>query len=335
MRHPHRSSVVAVAAALLLTACSSASPPASAPAPSPTSTRAALRLVEELDPVTISATPFPDWVTVTEQGVWVANVGPGLTRYDRTGAVTAEVATGSIDNAMEAGFGRLWATSAADPETGSATVVGVDLEDPSDIVRVALPGMALPSESSVAVDDDAVWVLAEEEAPVLVQIDPLTAEIRGTMPAPDGAAAVRGGYDSLWVGIPGSDTVLRIDPADGSVQAELPTGPAPTFIALGAGAVWVVNSGDGSVTRIDPETDEAETVPASSAAVSGGDIAASDSSVWVRSTNELAVRLDPTTLQVTARLGRAKGSGSIGIDGDGVWISAHDVEAVYYVASPQ
>ena len=45
---------------------------------------------------------------MTDEGAWVANVGPGLTRYDREGNVTAEVATDGIKQAMQVGFGRLW-----------------------------------------------------------------------------------------------------------------------------------------------------------------------------------------------------------------------------------
>jgi streptogramin lyase len=289
--------------------------------------------MDELGALAIDSAPFPDWVTVTEEGAWVANVGPGLTRYDRDGNVTAEVPTDAVIQAMQVGFGRLWLTSSPDGG-GDATVLGVSTSDPADVVRIPLPGMTVPEESSVAVTDDAVWVVADpaDTGLVLVRIDPAANAVVGTVPAPPGAGAMRGLAGSLWVSVPVSGHVARVDPADGTVLAEVDAGPMPNFLFPGAGAMWVLNAGDGSVTRIDPADNSGETVPASDLSVNGGDIVAGDDAVWVRSSAELAVRLDPETLDIVQRVGPPSGSGSIGIDGSGVWISAHDVKTVWFVA---
>jgi hypothetical protein len=52
----------------------------------------------------------------------------------------------------------------------------------------------------------------------------------------------------------------------------------------------------------------------------------------VRTSSELALRIDPATAAVTRRVGPAAGSGSVAIDGDSVWISAHDVTTVWRIA---
>jgi hypothetical protein len=287
--------------------------------------------IDELDALAIDAEPFADWVTVTEEGTWVANVGPGLTRYDREGNVTAEVETGSISQAMQLGFGRLWLSESPEGSADEA-VLGVSVSDPTDVVRIPLPGMIVPKETSLAVTDDAVWVLANAAGVLLlVGIDPTTGTVGVTVPAPDGAGPLRGLAGSLWVTVPGRGVVARVDPADGTVLAEVKAGPRPSFLYPGAGAMWVLNAGDGSVTRIDPATDTGETVPASKGPIYGGDIVADDAAVWIRSSYELAVRLDPETLEVVQRVGPSTGSGSIAVDDGGVWISAHDVDTVWYL----
>ncbi|CAN5231674.1 hypothetical protein BH11ACT3_BH11ACT3_25720 [soil metagenome] len=245
--------------------------------------------------------------------------------------MTAEVDTDEITQAMQVGFGRLWLTSAENEGEGPATVIGVALANPTDVVRIPLGSTYVPPESSVAVTDESVWVLGVTDQNVLVEIDPSTSSIVRTIPAPPNSGPLRGGFGSLWVSLPGEGTVQRLDPADGSVIATINVGPRPTFMFSGPDAMWVMNAGDGTVSRLDPADNTAQTVPASTGSIDGGDIAAGDGVVWVRTSAELAVLIDPDTLKVVRRLGPSSGSGSIAIDGDGVWISAHDITTVWFV----
>ena len=51
--------------------------------------------------------------------------------------------------------------------------------------------------------------------------------------------------------------------------------------------------------------------------------------MWARTGTTLLARIDPATNKVTQRYGPESGSGGVIVEGDNVWISAHDVPAVW------
>ena len=52
-------------------------------------------------------------------------------------------------------------------------------------------------------------------------------------------------------------------------------------------------------------------------------------SVWARGFGYLLTRVDPGSNRIVERYGPSSGSGAVIVDFDAVWISAHDVEAVW------
>ena len=288
--------------------------------------------IGSLDPLTLEAQPFPDFALTVDGTVWISGVEPGIVGYDAvTGEVRASVETDDVPLAMEQGFGSLWAGEGSGVEVG--TVVRVDSRDGAVLARVPMPSPGLRTESSLAVTDEAVWALIDGDADnrLLVAIDPATNTVRETFPAPASAEALRGGFGSLWVAT-GRQSVVRVDPADGTTQATVETGSGSRFMTVGEDAVWVMNQDDGTVSRIDPETDAVvATVRVSDGRISGGDIAAGDGAVWIRTGTELATAIDVVTDEVVRVLGPATGSGSIAVTPGAVWITAHDVRQVYRV----
>ncbi len=320
---------ISVTLAIGVTACASADggPPEETTVPIP------VEDIEDLDSTRIEAKPFVDWVTADGDLVWAAGVDPGVVAYEAaTGDEVFWVETGSIGLAMEAGFGSIWAVEATAGVPG--TLVQIDVATGTVGLRVALPEPGVLTETSVAVTDEAVWVLTgSDAAPLpcfLTGVDPQTGEIVASYPVPTSVSGLRGGFGSLWVADL-SGQVLRIDPGTGETLASIEAGPDPRFIAVGAGSVWVMNQGDGSVTRVDPETDQGEKIAASAGSINGGDIAASDDVVWVRTSRELAVAIDPATGAVVRMLGPSDGSGSVAITPDTVWLTAHDSDSIYVV----
>jgi virginiamycin B lyase len=294
------------------------------PSPSP-SDRAPVEYLENLGVHSIEAEPFPDWVTATESGVWVANVDPGLVRYDEDGAVTATVDTGDITLAMETGFGSLWA--GADLGGGAAELVRVDIAAPESIVRIPVPPLA--SESSVAVTEAGVWVLTADGE--LLRVDPETNQVAATYPAPKWAAALRGGFGALWVTL-ATGRLARLHPVTAAVGTTIDVGREPVFLAIGSDAVWVMNQLDGSVSRVDPDAPRVTATVEGLGVIDGGDIAAVDGAVLVRTSDDLAVVVDPATARVVRRIGPPQGSGSIDLADDGsLWISAHDEFRVHRI----
>ena len=82
------------------------------------------------------------------------------------------------------------------------------------------------------------------------------------------------------------------------------------------------------MTRIDPRTGRTDRI-AAGVAGEGGDLTAGGGSVWARGSGTLLTRIDPGRRRVVARYGPPSGSGAVIVGGGAVWISAHDVNAVW------
>ena len=176
-----------------------------------------------------------------------------------------------------------------------------------------------------------VWLLTTGSPRQLLAVDPGTNTVARTLPAPDGATAVRAGLGAVWVSIAAPGQLVRLDPASGQVVATINVGPSASFLAVGPDAVWVISPSNATVSRVNPATNTVTaTIKVSSSAISGGDVAASSDAVWVRGTKDaLAVRIDPQANAVVDRLGPLAGSGGIAITDTSVWITAHDIQSIW------
>jgi streptogramin lyase len=276
---------------------------------------------------TYDARPNPDWVVVAGGSAWVANVGKGVGRYDaRTGRPRGSVGTGTeICTAMVAGAGYLWVV-----DCSSRRLFGIDLRTGKPASQVQLPLDGIQEEGALAVGDGSVFVVAAGGAEI-ARVDIATGHV-DTFAAPPGSAGVRHGFGSLWVTNPGGESLARLDPRDGSVRATVPIAADAYFLDVGAGSVWVMANASSEVFRVDPSSNTVvATVDVSFSPVEGGDLTFGGGSVWARVSDVLVARIDPATNEVVARFGDARGSGSADGDSHALWISAHDVSAVYRV----
>jgi hypothetical protein len=324
---------------LVLSACGGDGGGSAAAGTTGTSTAAPVELPEAEDvtglPGAIPGEPFPDFALALDNVVWISGVEPGIVGYDAvTGEQRAAVETSDVMLAMDAGFGALWAVEASDGQYPD-TVLRIDPADGEVTARIPAPEPGVLPESSLAVTEDAVWALTgqfeDPEDRSLAAFDPAGGTVRDVFPAPPSAAAVRGGFGSLWISVE-DGSVVRVDPADGSTQATVTTGAGSRFLTVTDDAVWVLNNVDGTVSRIDPATDEVvATVTVSAGSIEGGDIAAGEGSVWARTTEELATEVDVGTNEVVRVLGPPSGSGSVAVAGGMVWLTAHDVRTTYRV----
>ncbi|MBT2519178.1 hypothetical protein J7E29_17190 [Streptomyces sp. ISL-90] len=335
MSNPQRSAraTTMVLMSLPLLAACSAQPVVTTAEPTPSSSATDsggtddLIDIAELGAATIHAEPFADWLIGEQHGMWVANVDSGLVRMDlMDGTETAEVAVGEIPLALEIAGGALWAaTPAPTPE-----VVRVPLDDPAAAVHIPLP-LAPRVESSITSDGTLVWLFVGGPL-TLLGLEQSTGAIVRTFEVTAGLQGLRFAGDALWASSPATGELVRLDPVSGEETLRVAVGPQPAFIASGAGSLWVMNQGDGTVSRVDPADGAVlATIPASTGHIAGGDIIATDSEVWVRTTEELAVLVDPAADAVVARLGPAEGSGSIAVGGGAVWLTAHDVSSIHRI----
>ena len=273
----------------------------------------------------IDLTGDPDWVAIAAGSAWVAVTG-GVRKVDgASGKVDGLV---PIDDvvclAMDVGFDSVWAggcqkhfLARIEPKTGLLFTPPINL-----------PIRGIQQESSIAAGEGGVWLVAVDHE--LVRVDPVTNRAdQDTWPLPEGAAAARAGLGSIWVTVTPTDTLLRISPADPKTSQAIKVGDQPRFLAIGDDAVWVMNQGDGSVSRVDKTGAVVATIPVSSVQIRGGDIAVGGGAVWVRTEQDLVVRIDPTTNAVSDRYGPPSGSGSVAADDDALWVTAHDTSSLW------
>lgn len=238
-----------------------------------------------------------------------------------TGAPGATTEILGICLAFDVGYDSLWVGGCDDP-----AIWRIDPASGAIIATIPLAVDGIEEEGSVAAGEGGVWVVSTTGE--LIKVDPQTNAVVGSWPLPTGAAAVRAGLGSLWVTVSTSDQLLRIDPQDPSSQTPIAVGDFPRFLAVGEDAVWVMNQQDGSVTRVAADGSVVATVEVATL-IRGGDIAVGGGSVWVQPGGQLLVQIDPATNLVVATYGPPSGSGSVAAADDAVWVSAHDVNAIW------
>jgi len=275
---------------------------------------------------TLDAGPNNDFAIAAGGGIWVTGVPPGLVRYEAsTGEITRRIPVDSaVVQALEAAAGRVWVVG-LDPDV----LLVVDEGSGRVVSRVDLPADPLV-ESSLGASGDVAWVLADPASRRILRIDTATGEIT-RLPAPEAAKALRYGEGSLWVTT--YDTVERLDPATGKGQDVFATAEGSSFLTFAYGAAWVLSQLDGAVSKVDAITGEVTIIPASDRTVNGGDIAASDGYVWVRTWDGVTV-VEPRIGAAAARVATEGGSGSVAAADGWIWITDHDQAAIHRVPWP-
>jgi virginiamycin B lyase len=168
-----------------------------------------------------------------------------------------------------------------------------------------------------------------------LRINPETNEVVARIGVKPYSYAAAAGYDAIWVTNTGrprateNGSVQRVDPKTNTVVATITVHGQPRFLAVGEGAVWVLNQADGTVSKIDPRTNQVVATIEVGVPGPGGDIAAGEGAVWVRTTKVLLSVIDPKTNKVIKRFGPAQGSGAVRAGDGKVWVSAHDVNKIW------
>jgi virginiamycin B lyase len=102
-------------------------------------------------------------------------------------------------------------------------------------------------------------------------------------------------------------------------------GKQPGFLAAGVGARLGSGAGRRHLARIDPQSGEVVTRVKVGDNLKFGDIDIGGGKIWLRTTDDqLFAVVDPKTNTVSARVGKAAGSGALRYSSKGVWTTAHD-----------
>ena len=285
--------------------------------------------LKKVDAQRITVTGNVDWVVVAGGDAWASTGTPAVRRFDgKTGDPSGDTALPDDScSAMDAGFRSVWVGACS-----SAKLVRIDARDGSVQARITVGKRVLQEEGSVGAGEGAVWVLSVSPKPTLFKVDPGKDKVVERFRAPEESAAVRAGLGHVWITDTVNDQLVAVDPKSGDVDKRVKVGPGARFIAVGEGAVWVLNQSDGSVTQVDPDSLKVvrKTIVGEEQ-VEGGDIAVGGGFVWARVSDSLVAQINPQTGKVVARYGTPRGSGSVAADKRAVWITAHDVDAVWRI----
>jgi virginiamycin B lyase len=269
-----------------------------------------------------------DWLAAGVGGVWLS-ADAVIYRLDPVSGrrrATIRVPQGPCE-ASDVGFGSVWTATCKTP--GLARI-DPDSNSVTGRVRLSIPS-SLDGEGSVGAGEGAVWLVTQGsdcDRCRVARVNPRTMKTTGHVTVKDGAATVRTGEGSVWVGNPSENVVQQIDPAAMKVTRTIKTGDTPRFLDVGEGLVWILNQGDGTVTRIDPATGATASVDAGVSG-EGGDLTVGAGSVWARGSDKLLTRIDPAQDAVSERFGPTSGSGAVIVNDGAVWVSAHDINTVW------
>jgi len=270
---------------------------------------------------------FADFLAVDGESVWTTNAGR-VERWSRKGKL-AEVAMSKPCGAMAILDGSLWVADCKEN-----ALVRIDTRKAVKIATIAT-GLASTGELNVVAGAGSIWVASDNVAGAVARIDPDTNAVIATIKVDPGTWYLAFGHGHLWAVSSDAQSIQRIDPAANAVTKRTALGRQPGFLAAGEGAVWVQEQGDGAVARIDPTSGEVTGRVKVGAELKYGDIDTGGGKVWLRTTEDQTfVVIDPESLAIKARIGKADGSGALRYTAKGLWTSAHDVHTLTWWPKP-
>jgi len=270
---------------------------------------------------------FADFLAVDGKSVWATNDGR-VERWSRHGKL-AEVRMSKPCGAMAIAHRALWV---ADCKEG--TLNRIDIRTAKIIASIPT-GIANPEgELNVVAGADSIWVASDAKG-IIARVDPASNSVTASITVDPGTFYLAFGFGSLWAVSSAQQSVQRIDPAANSVVKKTLLGRQPGFLAAGEGGVWVQEQGDGTVARIDPGSGELGGRIKVGETLKWGDIDTGGGKVWLRTTEEQTfVVIDPKSMTIRARVGKASGSGALRYTKAGIWTSAHDVHTLSWWREP-
>jgi DNA-binding beta-propeller fold protein YncE len=282
-------------------------------------------MAQEAQVITVPG--FADFLAVEGKTVWATNKGR-VEHWSRKGKL-AEVAMAHPCGAMALADHTLWVADCKD-----GTLNRIDTRTAAITATIAT-GIANPKgELNVAIGAGSIWVASDAKG-VVSRIDPATNTVIATIAVDPDTFYLAFGYGALWAVSGTQQSVQRIDPVTNAVTKKTALGKAPGFLAVGEGAVWVQEQGDGTLARIDTESGDVSARVKVGDNLKWGDIDTGGGKVWLRTTDDQQfVVIDPKTMAIRARVGKAAGSGALRYTDAGVWSSAHDQHTLSWWAKP-
>ena len=175
-------------------------------------------------------------------------------------------------------------------------------------------GTRVPEVPHMQFEGADLWAL--DVGTGIVRLDPITGEIRRTIPGISGGFILVDGA-TAWVSDVGH-SVDRVDLATGRVVTSIDVPIGPKEMAVLDGGLWVTCDGGNSVARIDIASNKVvATIPAGSRPAN---LAAGEGAVWVWNHEQQLLRIDPATNKVVATIDGVSPTLGAGVAVGGGWV---------------
>lgn len=256
----------------------------------------------------------PDWMAVTENGVWVTSEPRNHVVYldARTNKTGAIATVPKPCSGLVAAFGAIWS-----PSCGDHSLKRIDPSTGKIVVSV--PAGPADSEGGIAAGAGSIWMLTDPKG-ILSRIDPRTNRVAAKIAVPDGSFACTFGDGAVWVSSTKHSLLVRVDPATNQASAQVKVGPEPRFLTAGGGAVWTLNQGDGSISRVDTHSNAMVANIEAGMPGTGGEIAYGEGAVWVTMFGFPITKIDPKT-NLVSKQWTGPGGDSIRVGLGSVWLT--------------
>lgn len=233
-----------------------------------------------------------------------------------SGAVTIH-----LPSVTGSGYGANELRSSSDGVWVSDGLFRIDPTD--DAVAPGLDTKGADDDGYLAVDADSVWGTDYTFGEVR-RFDPASGRLLATIGV-DTAEGIATTPEGVWVASHHSGAVMYIDRSSNAVTQKVQLQPpgynGPQGLAVGMGSVWVdVPNPLGTVFRLDAHTGAVQAQVQFPSVNPCGEIAVTQSSVWVVECDGTHVmRIDPATDTVAPPIDTKGNVDGIAADGDNVW----------------
>jgi len=274
-----------------------------------------------------SVAGHPDWLGVTDDGVWVAssNVNHVVRLDAKTNKPDVVITVEKPCSGLAVAFDSLWI-----PSCGAHTLLRADAH--TGAIQATIAASPADSEGGIAAGAGSVWLVTSASSE-LDRIDAGSNAVVAKIQLPKGSFNPIFAGDSVWVACNECGGLVRVDPKTNKVARITKIGPKPRFLTVGEGSVWVLNQGDGTVSRVDAATGKLlATIPAGIPGL-GGEIAYGGGSVWATVFGLPITRIDPATNKVVQQF-VGNGGDSIRFAHGSVWLTFLTGAKVWRLTAP-
>ena len=284
--------------------------------------------------VTLQGQPWA--ITGAYGSIWVGTLGnASVYQLDpRDGTIRSETSVAEpVCGNIERGYSALWFAQCS---THALTRI-----DPQSLQVDRLVGYGT---DQIGVGDESIWA---SDGSNVVRLDPVSLATQAEIPV-GGESLVTFGEGSAWAIMSEDATVMRIDPDTNEVIATIPLRSEsdqqtyPVHAVAAAGALWVADEIGLKLYRVDAETNAASIVDVpllheASDSMDLGDwyVTYGRGLIWVRTSADSIVGIDPATERVVEQQATTPGGGgAFFVADDSVWTGNNAAESVSGIRLP-